>query len=314
MIKKQKIKIISVLMLALNLSLSAQQATYPPVSKSIKILEGNKFSWDSNSVHTFSVVQANKDGYKYWAYYGLDKYRKDFHSRKCGLARSNDLKNWVKYDFNPVINKNCRWPTVVLSRNEFYMFYTEYNKENDSRIVMVNSKNGIDFGNKTIVVPYAKGHQNQNPFIYFNRNDSTYYLFYYSGTERAKLRKDKYWSITVKKSKDISKLQYACPNKIITSSAVIAAPSITFYNNRYYLLVEEFENYNKKNWKWVTRALWSDKIDGEYKRVTNNPVLSDHDACAFQYILNNKLYVFYSHKTDIRKGIWELRMIEVGNE
>ncbi len=297
----------------LNLPLIGQVNNYPSISENKIIIEGETCSWDSNAVHTFSVVTANMDGYKYWAYYGLDWYRKNPHARKAGLARSNDLIHWDKYKHNPIINKNCRWPTVVISNDVFYMFYAEYNKDNDSRIVMLSSKNGIDFSNKTVIAPYTTGHQNQNPFIYFNKPDSTFYLFYYSGVERAKVRSDRYWNITVKKSKDIAKLQYACPKTVVTSKEVIAAPSIAFFNNKYYLLVEEFKIFGTKK-KWVTNAFWSDNIDHGYERVKNNPILSNSDACAFQYVLDKKVYIFYSHKTNISEGHWDLRMVEVDNE
>ena len=148
--KKIKITVSLALALVMNMGLHAQKNMYPKIAEDYFILQGDKCSWDADAVHTFSVVEANRDGYKYWGYYGLDKYEKDEHARKGGLVRSNDLVNWTKYEYNPVILSNCRWPTVVISNGIFYMYYAEYNKPNDSRIVMMESKNGIDFENKTI--------------------------------------------------------------------------------------------------------------------------------------------------------------------
>ena len=91
---------------------------------------------------------------------------------------------------------------------------------------MMESKNGIDFENQTIIVSYASGEQNQNPFIYFNKNDSTFYLFYYNGTERAE--KNKHWSVYLKKSKNILDLADKKPNEVLTSSTALAAPSVTY--------------------------------------------------------------------------------------
>lgn len=289
-------------------SLFAQQARYPDFTESTLILQGDPCSWDSNSVHTFSVVKANKDGYKYWAYYALDYYGGDKHRRRGGLARSNDLVHWIKYEYNPIINSDCRWSNVILHDGVFYMCYAEYNEDNDSRIVMVTSTNGIDFSDKIVIVPLEKGKQNQNPFIYYNENDSQFYLFYYHGVERASDKKDNVWNIYFKKGKKVTDLKDAIPQTLMTSPKILAAPSVAYYNNRYYLLVEEF---NDEQNKWVTTAFESDKIDGGYIKLSNNPILADNDACAFQYVLDNQLYIFYSHCLDLVRSDWEIRMVKV---
>lgn len=286
-----------------------QKKEYPSIDNKSIILQGDKCSWDADAVHTFSIVEANKGGFKYWAYYALDHYNeRDSYIRKGGLARSNDLLTWEKYKNNPIINNNCRWPTVVFKNEKFYMFYAEYNDNADSRIVMLSSNDGIDFGDKTLITEYASGEQNQNPFIYFNNNDNNFYLFYYNGTERAK--EEPVWNIFAKKSENILTLKDATPIKVLSSNKTLAAPSVAFYNNTYYLLVEEFNNQKTKD-KWVTNAFQSDKIDSGYKRVNNNPILADNDACAFQYVFNNVLYVSYSHALNLKESIWDLRMIKL---
>ena len=166
---------------AFNISVFGQSNSYPTTVDDQLVIQGDKCGWDAGTVHTFSVIEANKDGYKYWGYYGLDHYENDVHLRKAGLVRSNNLLDWVKYEGNPIFASNCRWPTVVINNGKFYMFYAEYKGPNkDSRIVMAESDNGIDFDNKHVVVPYSDGQQNQNPFIYFNKNDGFFYLFYYN--------------------------------------------------------------------------------------------------------------------------------------
>ncbi len=298
---------------SLNSCLVGQNNTgtknYPAIIDNDLIFYGDKCDWDKDAVHTFSIVEANKDGYKYWAYYGLDHYNiRESHIRKGGLARSNDLENWEKYDYNPIINDNCRWPTVVFNNDMFYMFYAEYNDDVDSRIVMVSSKNGIDFGDLTVIAPYEKGVQNQNPFIYLDPNDNNYYLFYYNGTERAD--EGKKWNIYLKKSANIRTLKDKKPIEVISQNETIAAPSIAYYNNTYFLLVEEFNNSAAQD-RWVTNAFYSDKIDGGYKRVANNPILFDNDACAFQYVFDNKLYFSYSHALKLSESKWNLRMVKM---
>jgi len=305
---KRLLLLIGTILMVFYSTLLGQKAEYPNFTESTLILQGDKCNWDENSVHTFSVVEANKDGYKYWGYYALDHYGGDMHKRRGGLARSNDLIHWDKYEYNPIINKDCRWSNVVLYNDMFYMFYAEYNDKNDSRVVMLSSKNGIDFSDKTVIVPFEKGIQNQNPFIYFNKNDSTFYLFYYNGTERASDKNKNRWNIFVRKSNNILGLKDELPQELLTSQDILAAPSVVFFNNSYYLLVEEFD---KAIDKWVTTSFKSDKIDSGYLKLSNNPLLSDNDACAFQYVLNNELYIFYSHCLDLEKSIWELRMVKV---
>ncbi len=300
---------IAVLALFVNSRGFTQTVKYPLSVENKTILTGTTGSWDEGSVHTFSVVEASKNGYKYFAYYGLDHYNdKEASVKKCGLAMSNDLENWVKYRQNPIIDFNCRWPTVVHDGKKIYMFYAEYNKNGDSRIVMRNSENGMQFGDKAIVVPYCKDEQNQNPFIYFNKTDSNYYLFYYNGTERAETNPR--WNIMVKKSSSLIGLSAAKSNMVLSSGKTMAAPSVAFYNGKYFLLVEEFENFDTME-KWVTNAFWSDEIDKGYRRVSNNPVLANNDACAFQYLIKGNLCVFYSHSTNAENSNWNIKMIKL---
>ncbi len=44
--------------------------------------------------HTLSVIELNRGGFRYWGWYGLN------HGRGIGLARSNDLVHWNKYEGN----------------------------------------------------------------------------------------------------------------------------------------------------------------------------------------------------------------------
>jgi hypothetical protein len=187
------------------------------------------------------------------------------------------------------------------------MFYAEYKSNMDSRIVRVTSKDGIHFSEKEVIVPFEIGIQNQNPFIYYNQQDQTYYLFYYHGREREV--DDNKWGIYVKKAKNINGLAEAHPKEILSAPYTIAAPSIAYYNSRYYLLIEAF---NPKKWgsKWVTRAFESSNIDGNFVEVNNSPILLNDDACAFQYVFEGGLFIFYSHQYDIGKSHWELRMVE----
>ncbi|MHB8337069.1 MAG: hypothetical protein ACYDEE_06610 [Ignavibacteriaceae bacterium] len=328
MIKKltKEIEIIFFIIIFSSIALLAQESKYPLISASKAIIVGDSGKWDFNKTHTLSVVHANKDGYKYWGYYGLSYYGGDPSLRKAGLAFSNDLIHWDKYEGNPIIKGDCRWPTVLLHNSVFYMFYAEYDSNNDSRIVMVTSKDGKHFSNKTVVIKREIGTQNQNPFIYFNKMHKNYYLFYYHGVERSNdkplvgrqgiNKKSEYikqvknfWQIRFVKNKLLTGLKNAKPVTLMTSSYTIASPSIAFYNNKYYLLVESIKEGSWDN-KWVTLAYESSKIDGNYKLLSNNPLLPDDDACAFQYVFDNQLYIFYSHCLDLTNWYWIIKMVK----
>ncbi|MEP6949621.1 MAG: hypothetical protein ABI863_10125 [Ginsengibacter sp.] len=90
-------------------------------------------------------------------------------------------------------------------------------------------------------------------------------------------------------------------NEILRSNKTPAAPSVAYYRNTYFLLVEEFTPERDKR---LTNAFQSDYVDKEYKRVINSPILSNNDACAFQYVINNKLYGSYSHCINLKESIW----------
>ena len=246
------IPLISVI-LSLNEGCTQEAKNYPAISKSIVVLKGDSGQWDYNKVHTLSVVEANKDGYKYWGYYGLSYYGGDPSLRKAGLVRSNDLIHWTKYEGNPIIQGDCRWPTVLLDNSTYYMFYAEYDENNDSRIVMLTSNDGIHFNNKVVVVSREVGTQNQNPFIYFNKKDGDYYLAYYHGVERSSDTSKNFWQIKIRKSKTIEGLKDSEPVTLLTSKFTIASPSIAYYNGKYYLLIEAIKEGKWDN-KWVTLA------------------------------------------------------------
>ena len=318
-------KMILIIALLCAFSVYGQGSKYPAISEGLQVITGDSGSWDYNKAHTLSVVEANKEGYKYWGYYGLSYYGGDPSFRKAGLVFSNDLIHWEKYKGNPVIQQDCRWPTVVYVNSVFYMFFAEYDANNDSRIVMVSSSDGKHFDNKTEIVKREFGTQNQNPFIYFNKQDNCFYLYYYHGVETSNskplvgrldiitkkpLETKNYWQIRCKKSKNINKLKDAKPTTMITSDYTIAAPSVTYYKGKYYLLVESIKEGSWDN-KWVTLAYSSDKPDKGYKILANNPLLPDNDACAFQYVFDNQLYIYYSHCLDLNIWKWIIKMVKV---
>jgi hypothetical protein len=278
---------------------------YPALTQGGIVLQGDPGRWDENSVHTLSVVRADREGYKYWGYYGLDYYNGPAEKRKAGLARSNDLVRWEKYLGNPIVESNCRWPFVILADGVFHMFYEEYNLDMESRIVKISSRDGIQFSRLEEVVPYEKDLQNQNPFVYLEPRDKSYCLFYYHGMERGPGRHE--WNIRMKRAVDPSLFNQAPYKTILSSVDIIASPSLAYYDRRYFLTVESFRPGQFDN-KWTTRAYESRILDGNFIETKNSPILRDNDACAFQTVFEGELIVFYSQRFGAEKNYWDLRM------
>ncbi|MCG9968183.1 hypothetical protein L9W92_08980 [Pelotomaculum terephthalicicum JT] len=122
---------------------------YSLSSPQVIINNGPIGSFDNLRTHTLSIVELNKNGYRFWGYYtgrGGNKINTDM-----GLAYSNDLINWVKEDISPVV-KNLRWGAVVVVDGVINMFGTR-NYGGDTYIVRSTSEDGKNFKEQGIVVP-----------------------------------------------------------------------------------------------------------------------------------------------------------------
>ena len=96
-----------------TVSVSAQTAASPKTAAKVPYLKlttprrvlPEAQNWEGNEFpHTMSVLEMKRGGFRYWGWYGLNE------GRGIGLARSNDLVNWTKYEGNPLWT-NARWPT-----------------------------------------------------------------------------------------------------------------------------------------------------------------------------------------------------------
>jgi hypothetical protein len=282
-----------------------EKVEYPRLAPGQIVLQGDRGRWDENSVHTLSVVLAGQGGFKYWGYYGLDYYNGPAEKRKAGLAFSDDLVNWQKFPGNPIIESNCRWPSVIRTDGVFHMFYEEYDPDMTSRIIRVSSMDGIHYSGREVVVPSETGLQNQNPFIFVDPAGRAYCLFYYHGRERGE--GDHLWTIRVKKAATPDGLKSAAFKTVVSSSQIIASPSMIYFLGRYYLTVESFQpGFN--NDKWATRAYSGSAVDGVFTETADSPILVENDACAFQVFLEGALSVFYSHRADAAGNVWDVRL------
>lgn len=242
--------------------------------------------WESTAPHTLDVVELNQDGYKYWGYYSLQEYPE---GGPIGLARSNDLENWTKYEFNPILTGQKRWVSVIQMGDSLYMGYTEYTGV--SSIVLSVSLPGPDFGInfseiKTLV-PEEPGFYNGSPNFFLNPNDGLYYMYYVRINTSTNYR-----DIMVKFAANIEDLDIA-PAQIVASSATtFSAPNMMYYDGTYFLGVE-----TSPSGVWNTEIWASDSPVTGFSRLPGNPILSTGEACLYQHIFNDSLYMYYAKKT-----------------
>lgn len=277
-----------------NASKNERNINYYSLSDAVKVLpKGAEGSFDSKRTHTMSVVELNKDGYKYWSYYhGYDgkNIRND-----VGLAYSNDLVNWVKEGDKPVV-PNLRWASSVVVDGVVQLFGTR-NYGDDSFLVRLSSKDGKNFKEEETVVPPVANEKNQNGFIFYDQNQGLYRFYYYHNQNGI-------YFIEEKHSSDIAGLAKATPIKILSDKKfILAAPSVMYRDGKYWLAAETLhEVKGKKVWKTIVFA--SKFATKGFVPADNNEILVDSDACYFQYLFNNTLYGFYSHES--QDGTWEM--------
>lgn len=265
--------------------------------------EGNQFP------HTMSVLEWNKDGFRYWGWYGLNE------GRGIGLARSNDLIHWTKYAENPLLT-NARWPSVVQgsSRDEKNTLYFALTRDYDkpsSYIVLASSRDGIHLKEERVLVAPVANQRNQNPNLFRDPKSGEFYLTYYRGND-----KDSF-EIVSRKAASISGLQQGPEKVLLKSTTTIAAPTLLYVdskkvssgseNGTYYLATEIYPNRYTDNpeGEWQVKVFSANSPDGDFVPVAGNPVLRCQRACLFQNIFNGKFYGFDCHLENPDKWILE---------
>ena len=114
--------------------------------------------------HTMSVLEWKRGGFRYWGWYGLNE------GGGCGLARSNDLVNWTKYEQNPLLT-NARWPTVLEHADPKHpeLLYLAFTRDYDtptSYIVLGTTSDGIHITQVKTMVQPVTNQRNQNPNLF----------------------------------------------------------------------------------------------------------------------------------------------------
>jgi hypothetical protein len=266
-------------------------------------------SWEGNEFpHTMSVLEINRDGFHYWGWYGLNE------GRGIGLARSNDLIHWTKYDKNPLWS-NARWPSVLQKADlktpdVLYFAITRNYDTPSSYIVLASSRDGVQLKEEKVLVAAVPNQRNQNPNLFQDPRSGQFYLTYYRGND-----KDQF-EIVSRRASSVTELDKAPEKVLLRSSDTIAAPTLLFLKNKrysagvYFLATEIYPHRytNDPEGEWQVKLFAADSPDGSFQPVAGNPILKGQRACLFQHVFNNQFYGYDCHLEANDK--WVLEEVE----
>ena len=254
--------------------------------------EGNEFP------HTLSVLELKRDGYRYWGWYGLNE------GRGIGLARSNDLVNWTKYDKNPLWS-NARWPSALQHADPTHpkLLYFAITRDYDtpsSYIVLASSQDGIHLNQEKTLVQAVPNQRNQNPNLFRDPRSGRFYLTFYRGNDHD------HFEIISKSAPRLQDLDNAPEKILVQSSDTVAAPTLLYLKHApgakkkagiYYLATEIYPHRYTEDPKgeWQVKVFAADAPDGNFQPVAGNPILRGQRACLFQHVFKNHFYGFDCH-------------------
>ncbi|MDW8352601.1 MAG: DUF2341 domain-containing protein [Anaerolineae bacterium] len=238
-------------------------------------------AWETEAPHTLSVIELNRDGYRYWGYYGLAD------CGGIGLARSNDLVNWVKWPA-PLLNRDGeRWPAVQRVGDRIYMVY-DRDHCGVSHVVMRASTDGIHFDAPyRVIVPREPGVRNQNPALFRDPRDGMFYLYWFRGGSEAG-----FWQIRMRSAWNIEGLANPASERVLIDVPYeLAAPNMMFRDGVYFLSTEVNEN------AWKTKIYAGPSAAGPFTPLPDAPQLSDNQACLFQHVFTSTLHGYICKDT-----------------
>ena len=270
-------------------------------------------AWEGNEFpHTLSVLEIKRGGFRYWGWYGLNE------GRGIGLARSNDLVNWTKYEQNPLWT-NARWPSVLAHvdpkrKNLLYFAITRDYDTPSSHIVLATSEDGVHLKEEKVLVQGVPNQRNQNPNLFRDPRSHRFYLTFYRGNDRD------HFEIISKSADSVTDLDKAPEKVLLRSDTTVAAPTLLYLKNAkdaagkptgiYYLATEIYPHRYTDNpeGEWQVKVFFADRPDGDFQPVSGNPVMTGQRACLFQHVFNNRFYGYDCHlKTPEH---WELEEVE----
>jgi hypothetical protein len=240
-------------------------------------------AWETQAPHTLSVVEWNRDGYRYWGYYGLAD------CGGIGLARSNDLVHWEKIT-QPLLNRDGeRWPAVLRWDDRLYMIY-DRDHCGTSHLVMRTSADGVNFDPQyRVIVPQEAGVRNQNPALFRDPDDGMFYLYWFRGGNEAG-----YWQIKARRAWRPEGLADASSERVLIDVPYeLAAPNMMFHDGTYFLSTEVNEN------AWKTKIYAGPSPLGPFTPLPDAPQLADNQACLFQHIFDGALHGYICKDTGV---------------
>lgn len=260
----------------------------------------NAQKWEGNEFpHTMSVLEMKRGGFRYWGWYGLNE------GRGIGLARSNDLVNWTKYEHNPLWT-NARWPSVLAKADPKHkdVLYFAITREYDtpsSHIVLASSRDGIHLTEVKILVQGVPAQRNQNPNLFRDPRTGRFYLTFYRGNDKD------YFEIISKSADSVVDLDKAPEKILLKSETTVAAPTLLYIkdakNTRgkstgiYYLATEIYPHRytDDPEGEWQVKIFAAESPDGDFQAVEGNPIMRGQRACLFQHIFSNRFYGYDCH-------------------
>jgi hypothetical protein len=249
--------------------------------------------------HTMSVLDFNRGGFRYWGWYGLNE------GEGIGLARSNDLVNWTKYDQNPLWT-NARWPSVLAGADPMHadLLYFAITREYDtpsSHIVLATSVDGIHLTEAKVLVAGVPNQRNQNPNLFRDPRNGRFYLTFYRGNDKD------HFEIISKSADAVVDLDKAPEKILLKSETTIAAPTLLYLKDAlnvdgkkagvYYLATEIYPHRytDDPEGEWQVKIFAADSPDGDFQPVAGNPIMHGQRACLFQHIFNDRFYGYDCH-------------------
>jgi hypothetical protein len=255
--------------------------------------EGDEFP------HTMSVLELKRGGFRYWGWYGLNE------GRGIGLARSNDLVTWTKYERNPLW-ANARWPSVLAGADakDKHLLYFAITREYDtpsSHIVLASSRDGLHLTEVKVLVAGVPNQRNQNPNLFRDPRTGRFYLTFYRGNDKD------HFEIISKSADSVADLDKAPEKLLLKSETTIAAPTLLYVKDAvsaagkrtgtYYLATEIYPHRytDDPEGEWQVEIFAADAPDGDFRPVEGSPTMRGQRACLFQHIFNGRFYGYDCH-------------------
>lgn len=244
-------------------------------------------TWEGNEFpHTMSVLEWKRGGYRYWGWYGLNE------GRGIGLARSNDLVNWTKYEKNPLWT-NARWPSGLEKANPkqsglLYFAITRNYDTPNSHIVLATSRDGINLTEDKVVVQPVANQRNQNPNLFRDPRSARIYLTYFRGKEPDQ------FEIVSRNATAIEDLDKSPEKVLIRSTETVAAPTLLYVKNAtgkktgiYYLATEIYPHRytTDPEREWQVKVFAADSPDGDFQPVVSDPCAGSVHVCSSTYFI-----------------------------